>query len=70
MKNRSREKGFALSFNWIFDRESNIPPRFRGLNKSLNRSLAGQSSTPIPKTAKTSGEIAVVSFKLIGFRFV
>jgi len=44
--------GFALYFDWVFDRLFNAPPRFRILNKSLNRRLAGQSSPSEPPSPK------------------
>ncbi len=43
-------RGFALCFDWIFNREFNARPRFRRMNKSRNRRLASQSSTPHPPT--------------------
>jgi len=43
-------RGFALCFDWYFDREFNIYPRFRSVNKQLNLRLPSQGSTPHPPT--------------------
>jgi len=47
---RLHAASFALCFDWIFGREFYAPPRFRRMNKSRNRRLASQSSTPHPPT--------------------
>ena len=41
-------RGFALSFDWFFDREFNVSLRFRIANKPLNLRLPSQGSTPHP----------------------
>ena len=43
-------RGFALCFDWYFDREFNLYPRFRSVNKPLNRRLPCQVSPPHPPT--------------------
>ena len=50
-------RGFALCFDWFFDREFNDYPRFRSVNKPLNLRLPSQGSTPHPPTpSPRSGE--------------
>jgi len=39
-------RGFALCFDWIFDREFHALPPFQSLNKTLNRRLVYQIANP------------------------